>query len=361
MKTFIEKLKTETIFLLECPSETIRVLSVPDEIISGVWHIYIEKKATKGKYGRELNYCGALINDTIWDAAINLSAYKERLGFNVDYLHRVKEQIDAEVSKKATRHILTAASSLAEKEIALAKSDIKRMKTEPRTEYEQKYDKFMYYEHKPQANEDIIKNICSDSFDKYYSKGRAYQAFYNGVFDKLEFCLVTSSISDSEALEYLTKDEQERPAVIDRFAGNLIKKAEQELGESNNTIVNKLARHLIAEEFYDELTADKQGEHYLIKEIYDKTHGVEMSGAKTVNMTVDIDGEVFTLNIDKDYIKHENIISALQILPAATREQMKKQLRKRYERLGFKYNEIFLKDILEITYKKKTLYKKDAC
>jgi hypothetical protein len=360
MKTFIEKLKTEMVFLWELPYETIRVLSVPDEIINGVWRIYIEKKIIKGEYKSDLKYSGILLNDTIWDAEYILSLYKTRFGITVDNLDLIKKQIDAEVGIIANRSIYIKTLSLAQEAIAFAKMDIDRMEDEPRTETEQKYNDFYYTEHNPKANIFIIDNLISDrTGDNYYSKGLAYKAFYKSGFDNTELCLVKSDVSTNEVLQYLAEDEQSRPAIIEIFANNLINETAQKLSEPDNNIINNLAKHLIAEEFYKELIADENGEHNLIKEIYDKTHKDDMATKKSINITVIIEGEVITFNIDKESISHENEIAEHQIRPVLVREQIQNLLKKRCARLGYKYKKIFLTDILEITYMKKTIYKKD--
>ena len=360
MKTFIEKLKTEMVFLWELPNETIRVLSVPDENINGVWRIYIEKKIIKGEYKSDLKYGGILLNDIIWDADYILSFYKTKLGIIVDNLDGIKNKIDAEVDIIANRNIYIKTLPHAKEAVAFAKIDINRMKDEPKTEIEQKYNSFYYTEHNPKANISIIDNLIFDSTgDNYYAKGLAYKAFYKGGFDNTELCLVKSDVSTNEVLQYLAEDEKSRFAVIEIFANNLINATVQKLSEPNNNIINNLAKHLITEEFYKELTADKNGEHYLIKEIYDKTHNGDMAKKKSINITVIIEGEVITFNIDKESISYENEIAEHQIRPVLAREQIQNLLKKRCARLGYKYKKIFLSDILEITYLKKTIYKKD--
>jgi hypothetical protein len=123
--------------------------------------------------------------------------------------------------------------------------------------------------------------------------------------------------------------------------------------------VDGFAQRILAEEYYSELVADTEGEHYLIREVYNAVHSGELNGAKTVNITAEIEGESFTFNLDRGHIRHENRISEYYIMPAAVRREIEVALRKRREKSKEHSADLLLSDITEITYKRKVIYKRE--
>ena len=101
--------------------------------------------------------------------------------------------------------------------------------------------------------------------------------------------------------------------------------------------------------------ADKEGEHYFNKKIYDSVNTDELMEAKTVNITVSINGEMFSFNINRDRIFTDGEISTYEIIPAAIRTQVVFQLKKR-KKDGMGSSSLLFKDIVKITYKKKAIY-----
>ena len=355
--TFIEHLRSDEKFLWQMKRHgknhgVMQVISIPDKI-SGVRHVYI------GRYlDKNFEYSGTLIGEIIYKENHTFRTYQECFGVEFGSIDDIQKDIVYRISEQVTQKIYDKAYKLAKKAVAFAKKDIARMKAEPLTQAELRSNSFDYREHEPKANKKIIDNLLYNS--SHLAKGKALKAFYNGGFNDDKKDLVKVEISERNVLMYLALTEKKREKLLNTFVAAITTRTKQQLDSGKSYLIEMLAVEIIAKEYYKKLLADKDGEHYLIKEIYDKVWSDDLLNAKTVNITVAVEGEVFTFNIERNQIRHENDISMCYVMPATIREQIKQQLRKRCERTGeWQSNKLLLSDILEITYKKKSIYKKE--
>ena len=353
----ITNLKSEKVF--KCGDE-LRVFGLPDEEISGVIHIYAELWAKPNEYHREFKPSGILAGNTVYDA----SSYSLTKWNNYDSrikdgsLEDERKKLAAIVSEKATKQIFSIVHGFAVKEIAIAETDVVRMKAE-HANLNDDNRHFDYRQHSPQAIDGIIREIV-------YPSDKAHYAFYeNKPIDPTKTVLVNAGITTRDTLRYLANSDPD--SVLQGFVDGEVATAKKALAnymhsEYGQSLISSLAEEIIKKRNYDKLVADTTGEHNLIREIYSSVHCEALNGAKTVNVTVNIDGTVFTFNIERCHIRHDRTISDYYINPAKVREELKLKLKERaIKENGRSYpGDVRYSDILEITYKKKAVYKKQV-
>ena len=362
MNTFLEQLKSGKPFIHKSKfGSEARIFGILDDEIPNVYHVYSDNWITKGKHSTKFEHNGIVIGNIIYDAGYTLQrdAEDEEFGLKCSSLEYERNKLQHIIKQSVAESISEKAMSLATEALQLAKSDLHRVKEEEHSKGNN-YNYLDYKKHNPKVSKELLQHLIYRLDRSFHSFGKAYQAFFNGKFDSsLNIYNITKAdVTKQDTLRYLASGLQ--PEILNELIHLNIDMAEEEITGENNHSINKLAIMLIAEEFYNDLVADTSGEHYFIREIYNKVHSDSISGAKTVNVTADIEGEIFTFNIVRNAFYYDNHISVHLINPAPIREKISKQLKKKRERLNdWKTDKIHLSDILEISYKKKVLYTKD--
>ena len=322
-----------------------------------MYHVYTDRWINKNETSKKFEHDGILINDTLYDAGYVLVSDDDEFGLSYGKLEEEGTRFRNLVRIAVTESIIKKAKHLAADALEFARNDLYRVMEDEKAKGND-YTYMDYDLHNPRASKSILENLIYKSSDSYYSFGKAYKAFCNGGFNnELDTsAIIKVTLTDRDTLRYLASEN--RIEVLNELVEININTANEELIKEKNYIVDKLATMLIAEEFYKELAANTSGGHYLIRDIYNKVHCESLANAKTVNVTAEIEGKTFTFNIERSYFRHEDSISEYGIMPATVRNEIGQQLKKRRERSGWGKDKIFLEDILEITYKKKLIYKK---
>ena len=359
MLSFKKLLLTGYPFIWKSKLRLVKAFSFTDDEIPSVRHVYADSWYNKKSYSENFSHAGIVIGDTIYDADYSIREICEEEGVRLGALESEQKELKRLVAEGSSKIVFEKAQSKAIEALEFAKNDLNRVKEEERAKGNE-YPILDYKKHAPNVSRRILEDLHYVSSDGYYSSGLAYDAFYNGVpLVRDKMCLVKVNVSLRETLKYLASEGCN--GVLDELVSKAVAEADVELGKANNYIVDNLAMHLIAEEIYEDLVNNKSGSHNLIREVNNSVNSEALNGAKTVNVTAEIEGETFTFNIERSMFRHEYSISEYGISPPTVRRAIAAQLKKRCERENnWCSGKLYLHDILEITYKKKTVYKKGA-
>ena len=352
---FLIQIKTGKPFLWEHDKSHTRIFSIPDDLIKGVRHVYLAILATPDSHSSKFNHAGFLIGSTIYNACYNLTNITKHLGLSYALLNEVQAELSVKVTEQVSAALYTLASKLAPKAINSARMDIARMQGE--AQCDECLRSHNFHKYKPLASASIIQNLLSEPDSSHDAYGKAYKAFYNyGLADIAKTILVNIEVTEREALAYLAARSQDK--AYEKLIKGKIKTHKSDIVKENNKIVDTMAERIIVEEFYNKLVAETDGSHYLIRDIYNKVRGDELADAKTVNVIVEVEGERFSFKLPRTSFNRERIIHTYDIDPRTTRKDVNSRLRARGEHMEWPYDYLLVDDIVEVTYKKKIVYKK---
>ena len=359
MQSLQELLSSGVPFIWKTKFGQKKMFSFPDDHINGVRHIYSDAWRNGEGYSDKFSHSGIVIGNVVYDASYAIEEEVISQGFETKRIAIEHGDLKAAVIEEASKIIYDKALEKAKAVVALAKTDLSRVKEEEAAKGEE-YRFIDYSRHDQNISKTALENIHYSSEDGYYSSGIAYQAFYKNIDMPIgNAALVKANVTERDTMWYLAADDKTR--IVLELVNKTVVEANSELQKKDSYIIDNLVKFLVAEEIYSNLVNDTAGTHYLIRDIYDKVHGELLADAKTVKVTAEIEGEIFTFTIGKKAFRREYAIDESSIYPMATLQAVKGQLKKRNKRLNkWCSDRIFLSDILEITYKKKIVYKKEA-
>ena len=359
MSRFKELLHTGHPFVWKTDYGYVKAFSLADDKIPGVRHVYADSWHSEKTYSEKFAHFGIIIGDAVYDAYHTIKDICSEQGFMLGTLASEAQKLNRMVAESASQIVFDQARQRAVETVARAKEDLRRVKKSESGKGKD-YLSIDYAKHDQSISKRVFENLHYDTRDRHSSNGIAYDAFYRGeAVSSNAGSLVKTGVTKRDVMKYLASERCK--SVLDELVSAAVAEAVTELRKTGSYIVENLAALIIAEEIHANLVSDTQGEHYLIREICNCVNSEALGNAKTVSVTAEIEGETFTFNIDRSAFRREPSIYECGITPASVRNAIAAQLKKRCERENnWSSGKIYLRDILEITYKKKSVYKKGA-